>query len=190
MSRRYCGPGWTVTGDSRSRGRQLPPLPGGGIDWFRPRCEPDNRPHVIAGRALAVSTPILAVLPVLWFGIPVTNRFSIWVGAWLAAHPVNASMVLAAVAGAVLAGCGVVGLVRSCGSASPRPATAASGRVRVDVTTVIPPPPAVPYPVGQLVFRVFDSPAMLGAATPPGDTTQLAQAPPRGRALPQGRWSA
>ena len=179
MSRRYSGPGWTVTGGPGSRGRQLPPLPGGGVDWSRPACEPDNRPHLLVGRALAVFTPILAVGPVLWFAIPVMDRFWVRVGAWLAVHDVNVSMVLAGVAGTILAGCGVVGLVRSCGSAAPRSATADSGRVRVDVTTV--PPPVVPYPVGQLVYRVFDSPAMLGAPAQP----------PQGRALPpQGRWSA
>ena len=178
MSRRYSGPGWTVTGGPGSRGRQLPPLPGGGVDWSRPACEPDNRPHLLVGRALAVFTPILAVGPVLWFAIPVMDRFWVRVGAWLAVHDVNVSMVLTGVAGTILAGCGVVGLVRSCGSAAPRSATADSGRVRVDITTVTTvPPPAVTYPVGQLVFRVFDSPAMLAAAAAPRLTPESPAAP-------------
>jgi hypothetical protein len=188
VSRQYSGPGWTVTGGPGSRGRQVPPLPGGGIDWSRPRCEPDNRPHVVAGRALAVFGPILAVLPVLWFAIPMTDRLSARLAARLAEHDVNMPMLLAAAAGTILAICAVAGLVRSCGSAPPRAATAGSGRVQVDVTAVQ--PPVGWYPAGQLVYRVFDSPAMLPAATEPADTTQPGGTGRQGRALPQGRWSA
>jgi hypothetical protein len=170
--------GWTVTGGPGRRGRAVPPLPGGGVDWSRPRCEPDNRPHVVLGRLLAVLGPLLAALPALWFGLPLSQHLGIRAADWLLGHGLSVWLLVAAPVGLLLVLAGTVGMVRS-----DRPARA---RARVAVTTMpLQVPSPVSYPAGQLVFRAFDSPAMRPAPV---------QAGPAPMALPtqvqDGRWSA
>jgi hypothetical protein len=171
--------GWTVTGGPGSRGRAVPPLPGGGVDWSRPRCEPDNRPHVVLGRLLAVAVPLLAALPAMWFGLPLSERLGIRAADWLTGHGLSAWLLVTGPVGLLLVLAGVTGLVRS---GRPFPARAASSaRVRVDVTaTQAPESSSGMYPAGQLVFRVFDSPALQPASVEP---TQ-------GPTVLEGRWSA
>jgi hypothetical protein len=154
-------------------------MPGGGVDWSRPRCEPDNRPVVVLGRLFAVAVPLLGALPALWFGLPLSCRVGVRAADWLTERGLNAWLLLSAPVGLLLASAGVVGLARS-----GRPVWAraiASARVPVDVTATQAP---VAYPLGQLVFRAFDSPAMRPAASP-----ALVEPVPVPAAL-EGRWSA
>ena len=177
--------GWTVTGGSGCSGREARRLPGGGVDWSRPRCEPDNRLHVRAGRLLGVVGPLLAALPVMWFGLVLqqrlqTSRFAAWVFGldWtVIAH--RALWVLALAAAALLGGY----LARVWPTPSRRRLPAP-----VDVTVTTPTPG--PYPVGQVLYRRFDSPVMLPTGTPSvpaGEPAAIAS----GRTIQgQGRWSA
>ena len=169
--------GWLVTGGSGCSGRDVPPLAGGGVDWSRPRCEPDNRLHVRLGRALVVFGPLLAALPVVWLGLVANQRlmrsgFPAWAAAqdW---HTVGHYALWAVgLAGATALG-GYLSQVLFAGPAGP-------GRVQVTVASPEMPQTAVSYPGGQLVFRRFDSPALL---PPSHDAPALPSAD-------QGRWSA
>ena len=174
--------GWTHTGGSGCSGREVSPLAGGGVDWSRPRCEPDNRLHVQLGRAAAVFVPLLAGLPVFWFGLVLNQRlirsgFPAWVASqdW---HAVWHYLLW----GAGLAAATVLGGYLSRVLFAPAPGSA---RVEVTVASSRPPGPAQPYPAGQLVYRRFNSPALL---QPHGDV------PAPLAALPspddQGQWSA
>jgi hypothetical protein len=167
--------GWTVIGGPGARGREARPLPGGGVDWSRPRCEPDNRPHVVLGRLLAVAAPLLAALPAMWFGLPLSERLGIRAADWLTGHGLSAWLLLTGPVGLLLTLAATVGLIRSGGPARTRTTTAA--RVRVHVTSV---PPSMSYPAGQLVFRVVGSPALQPTSVEP---TQ-------GPTVLEGRWSA
>jgi hypothetical protein len=145
------------------------------VDWARPRCGPDNRPLVVLGRLLAVALPLLAALPALWFGLPLSQRLGIRAADWLTGHGLSAWLLVTGPIGLLLVLAGVTGLVRS-GRPFPARATA-SARVRVDVAATQAP---AGYPAGQLVFRVFDSPALQPASVEPA----------QGPAVLEGRWSA
>lgn len=159
--------GFTRTGSRQSRGQEVPALPGGGIDWSRPRCEPDNSLRAILGRLAPFLLIQIVGLPIALGGLWAVNQEPVTraTGALIEAMP--GGVVAGALQLSVLFVLGLLAIAFGVPAWTRSLRGPAGARVEVAVHSMSGPLDAG-IARGQLVFRRYDSPALTpAAATPP-----------------------
>lgn len=160
--------GWTRTGGRGSRGRVVAPLPGGDIDWARPRCEPDNGLRAVLGRLAPFIAFQVIGLPTATALLWVSNLPGYRAGYISVAEAMPGPFILGSLQLVALA-VGFAALLTWRFKVWLERRDLATVEVRVAVTAS-PLDPGIPC--GQLVYRRFDSPALTEparAALPAGE---------------------